>query len=92
MPYILRELRHELDVQGKLDELVNYLETLTLRHFAGALNYVVYVLVKAWLKKNGMSYFHVSAILGTIDANKEELRRRVLNAYEDEKIKENGDV
>jgi len=92
MPYILKALRHELDIQGRLDELENYMQTLYIRHFVGALNFVIYRLVKAWLKRNGLSYFHISAILGTIDASKEELRRRVLNGYEDEKIKENGDV
>jgi hypothetical protein len=68
------------------------MSTLSLRHLAGALNYAIYRIVKTWLRENGMSYFNCSALLGTIDASKEELRRRILNGYEDEKIKENGDV
>jgi len=58
----------------------------------GELNFLITELMIEYMKNNGKSYQVLSDIVGAgIDAA-EEFRRRVLNPYEDEKIKENGDV
>lgn len=44
------------------------------------------------LKTGGMSYTNVSNWIDAVDGAHKELDRRLLDPYEDVKIKENGDV
>ena len=94
MPYLIKELRYELDNIGELDVLRRYLSSLDFKHFIGALNYIVFSIVREWfsLQTRELSYFELASIIGTIDCSKEEIRRRILNPYEDKKMKDNGDV
>ncbi|MEK6757722.1 MAG: hypothetical protein AABX88_01205 [Nanoarchaeota archaeon] len=58
----------------------------------GELTYLVYALGLESINKKGKSYTNISSAISCLDDAKEELRRRHLNPYEDEKIKENGNV
>ena len=59
---------------------------------AGELNYHFTEIALQYLNTHGKSYQILNDILGALEGCKLELYRRVAAPYEDEKIKENGDV
>lgn len=58
----------------------------------GDLTYLLYSLGLRYFKSKGASYTTMSTAIGSLNDAGAEIRRRYLDAYEDEKIKENGDV
>jgi len=85
MPYIPQESRKDYDLA---------LQDLDFDEKAkkGELTYVLYVIALRYIETKGTSYTTVSDAIGCLTDSAEEIRRRILNPYEDEKIKENGDV
>jgi hypothetical protein len=79
MPYIIKAAREQLDDGGLPDN-------------AGELNYVITNLLDDYLSAYGLNYTNVNALVGVLECAKLELYRRIAAPYEDEKIKENGDV
>jgi len=92
MPYIKPEFREELVREVNFHIFEGYLASLKFQDFLGALNYVVFSIVKKWLEKNGTCYAHLAGIVGTLTCCISEIYRRIASPYEDKKIKENGDV
>jgi hypothetical protein len=84
MPYIKKELRELLD--DFLQKAGFYIKP------DGTLNYGIFKLMRERIKKMGMSYAEAIQWLGELEACKLEIYRRIVAPYEDEKIKENGDV
>lgn len=82
MPYVKRERRKELD-SGNYD-----LSELS----AGELNYLVTKHVLDFLRVRPLSYERINTVLGVLEAIKQEVYRRIAAPYEDEKIRENGDL
>ena len=80
MPYIPKVRRSAIEVLG---------ETPTT---AGELNFVLTRLVLRYLRLKGKSYATFNDIVGALEQAKDEFQRRVVHPYEDQKIKENGDV
>lgn len=58
----------------------------------GELNYAITTLCKEYIARAGERYENYDAVIGTLECVKLELYRRRIAAYEDKKIKENGDV
>lgn len=87
MPYIPRNQRPELD--KKMDPLIAHLSKLPFEEQDGALNYVITRMIR---KIYPTRYRHLNRALGVLTAVTQELYRRVVGPYEDEKIKENGDI
>lgn len=58
---------------------------------AGELNFVFTVIIKKYLR-DGLSYQKINDILGALSGASQEFYRRVVEPYESEKIKTNGDV
>lgn len=85
MPYIKEDKREELD------EALAYLFTKLSLQNPGDLNYAITMLVKNVWEVNP-SYALVAGITGVLENVKQEFYRRVAGPYEDEKMKENGDV
>ena len=83
MPYVKQEDRI------KLDPLVEALDTIAT---VGELNYVVTRLSLRFLKRLGLSYSNISNVVGTLHLIPVEMTRRLVDAYENNKIEENGDV
>lgn len=79
MPYIDKERRTSL------------LEQTTPEN-AGELNFLVTVLVDDYINYKGKSYHTLNEAIGVLECAKQELYRRIAAPYEDEKIKQNGDV
>jgi hypothetical protein len=80
MPYI-----KELDRLGIED---GYIEPET----PGQLNFAFTMYIKRYIQQRGSSYETFNDILGALEGCRMEFYRRVVAPYEDEKIKENGDV
>ena len=87
MPYIKRVKRALY--KDEIDNLVKKLKSQPLTEQDGDLNYIVTSIMKMLYEPR---YFNYNRAIGTIEAIKQEYYRRVVAPYEDEKIKENGDV
>jgi len=59
---------------------------------AGELNYMLTSFCWKYLQRTGGRYQDINDVLGALEGAKLEFYRRVAAPYEDEKIKENGDV
>ena len=91
MPYIKQEHRKYLDIG--IDELIGRIASLP-DFEPGNLNYVITRLLHYYVTfHDGESnYTRYNAAVGVLECAKLELYRRQISAYEDKKIKENGDV
>jgi hypothetical protein len=87
MPYIKQEQRPAID--SHIAPLLKHLQSLPEGEQDGALNYTVTKIIKNLYPKK---YFHMNRALGVLSAITHELYRTFIGPYEDEKIKENGDV
>ena len=79
MPYI-KSRRERLDMNPRDAEN------------AGELNYVITTLLIGYLHSKGLSYQNINEVVGVLECAKQELYRRVVGKYEDQKIAQNGDV
>lgn len=59
---------------------------------AGQLNFSIICLCNEYKKFNGESYRTYNDIIGALECCKQEMYRRLIAPYEDQKIKQNGDV
>ena len=85
MPYITIKNRKQFD--KILDEVKSAYPTN-----AGELNYLITSICKICLDNSRRKYQNYNDVLGALEGVKLELYRRYIAEYEDEKIKENGDV
>ena len=98
MPYIKKDLR--LFIDPIIDILIKRLEEMKKpevvvpiineKDLAGCLTYITFKLIRHFYEK-GKWYDKMDA-LKVCESAMDEFRRRFLHPYEDEKIKENGDV
>lgn len=58
----------------------------------GELNYLMTRLAQMYIARHGKSYNTISDVVKAFECAKLEFYRRVAAPYEDEKIKQNGDV
>jgi hypothetical protein len=87
MPYINKLRRQELDPTIK--ELSDYLEKGTV----GDLNYTITSLVDKFVaSQEKVNYEAMNAAIGVLECAKQELYRRVIAIYEDQKMKQSGDA
>jgi len=79
MPYINQERR---------DAIKSFNDPRT----AGELNYVLTGICRDYWHKLGPNYATINDIIGALEGAKLEFYRRVAVPYEEQKIKDNGDV
>lgn len=91
MPYLKTKDRDIINATGG-DKVTNYLAKLDAKEMAGALNYLNFRIVKKWTEKNGKRYWIFALIIGTLVCCLLEIYRRLIAPYENQKIKESGDV
>jgi hypothetical protein len=86
MPYIKNNEKKEM--QDAINDLYIWIGS------KGDLNYAICELVGKVILGDGeqLSYTRISEFIDAVHDAECELRRRLLNKYEDKKIKENGDV
>ena len=83
MPYIKQEYRPELN--DKINDL-----TMVIIN-PGELCYVIYKILNDLTKEN-KCFETMSSLISEVECAKLEFYRRIVSPYEDEKIKEKGDV
>lgn len=59
---------------------------------SGELNYAITQLLNGYIRSNGLRYSTINDMIGALEGAKLELYRRIAASYEDDKIKQNGDV
>ena len=59
---------------------------------AGELNFLITHLINNYMSFKGEKYQHYNDVIGALEGAKLEIYRRHVAPYEDEKMKENGDV
>ena len=84
MPYIPDKEKHEM--ADYIDDVVKFIES------KGDLNYAICELVGKVILNDGISYTKMSEKIDAVHDAEAELRRRLLDPYENLKITENGDV
>jgi hypothetical protein len=94
MPYINKKERIRYD--ESIDKIVNLLldkfPADNRKDFSvGDLNYIISSIIWKLFKKSS-SYTMGNKIIGVLECVKQEFYRRPLTEYENEKIKENGDI
>lgn len=82
MPYIKKDKRKNLDM------IVQHMKDAGVK-VDGDLNYILFAFCKRHIVPN---YNNYKNYLGELNETGEEIRRRLLQPYENLKIKENGDV
>ena len=83
MPYIKEGRRNEIDENG-----IHSVDG------AGELNYFITtsILNYLWDRTDDPSYEDHNEVIGVLECCKLEIYRRLISRYEDQKIKENGDI
>lgn len=79
MPYITQAARQVIADGGVIET-------------SGELNYAFTTVINKYLAKHGKSYARFNDVIGALEGAKLEFYRRIVVPYEDQKIKENGDV
>lgn len=95
MPYIKKERRKLYDsLIQKLSEKVAKTNIDDCTSFCGDWNYITTKLIRETFKSGGIHprYTDLNEVIGMLECCKLEVYRRMVASYEDEKIKENGDV
>lgn len=93
MPYIKEEDREKFIIEHADGSFTDLLEEVgKLANTAGDLNYAFTVISQAYLATKGKRYQQMNDIIGALEGCKLELYRRIAAPYEDQKIKESGDV
>jgi len=88
MPYISQEKRRILEpmAQALVDDIAYCAED---GHKDGLVNFAISLLV---FSLYGRTYSELNAAIGVLECVKQELYRRIVAPYEDEKRNENGEV
>ena len=87
MPYIKKQEREKWE--ELILSILDSLEKVPDNKKEGELNYLISsILFKAYTP----SYFNYNRVIGLLECVKQEFYRRQVAEYEDEKIKENGDI
>jgi broad-specificity NMP kinase len=97
MPYIKKEAREKFALTTKNDlgdqiHIADPEDMARLCKNSGELNYLITSIIHEYLSMEHESYSAYNEVIGVLECAKLELYRRKVSPYEDEKIKENGDV
>lgn len=84
MPYITKPAR--VRINARLRHVHNLLDT------PGALAYAVYMLLKEYVARQGGNYSAYAGAIGVLYTSLHKFIRQSLNAYEDEKRRQNGAI
>jgi len=87
MPYIKKEDRQQF--KPGLRKLKGAMKNSVT---PGDLNYMITMLCLYYLERKGIKYTFLNDVHGVLNCADNELYRRVTSEYENEKIKENGDL
>jgi hypothetical protein len=95
MPYLTDDRKYEIEKVCDLEHTAHYLASKETSEFAGAINYVNFLILKRRTQvQDGQfkRYYQFAVWVGTMLCCILEGYRRLIAPYEDEAIKKNGDV
>ena len=72
----------------RLDKVIHSIDP----HNKGELNYKITCAMVKYLEKHGVDYQNISDVIAAANDAAEEMRRRVMNPYENKKIREQDNV
>ena len=81
MPYIKQERREHIIKHANIDALFYYIQP-------GDLAYILF----EYALSLSPSFASYSQLMGELECAKQEIYRRIIAKYENEKIRENGDI
>lgn len=87
MPYIKKQEREKYE--NVIKEIVEILKSQPIEQVDGELNYIM---TRILLSVYEPKYFNYNRAIGVLECIKQEFYRRRVADYEDQKIKENGDL
>jgi hypothetical protein len=87
MPYI--QLGDKLTYEESLQDL-NF--EINKKCTPGDLNYLLTRICLMYIQHRGKNYTHLNDVVGVLECCKQELYRRIISKYEDEKRDLNGEV
>lgn len=79
LPYVQNEVRKQLDNESNPTS-------------AGQLNYVITHQILKYISNKNKNYELLNEVVGVLECCKQELYRRIIVPYEDNKMIQNGDV
>lgn len=88
MPYIKQEDRDKIMIRSDYGTGIRISKIDT----AGELQYAMAEMFKSYMERKGLSYQNCNDVMGALAGAQMEYYRRTVTPYEEEKIKENGDV
>jgi len=95
MPYLSDDHKNEIENVCDLDHDASYIASKDTNNFAGAVNYINYVIIKKRVEFDGGTYrryMQFALWVGTMLCCILEVYRRLIAPYENEAIIKNGDV
>lgn len=94
MPYLDESFKDEIEEVTECEHATQYFASLGHEHFAGAVNYWNFKIVRKRFAacKPWRRYWQFALWVGTMVCCILEVYRRLVVPYEEDKIKENGDV
>ncbi len=92
MPYIEEWPNGSIEGENRRRELNPYVYGVPNPETPGEMNYMITMIIINYLFDKGPTYTTYNMIMGVLESVKQEFYRRVVVPYEDQKIKENGDV
>lgn len=94
MPYLPDDHKQEIESTTDLEHDASYIASKNTSDFAGAVNYVNFVIAKKRFADGGefKRYYQFALWVGTMLCCILEVYRRLIAPYEDEAITRNGDV
>lgn len=94
MPYIKKSQRQDLD--EKINDLLEVIKEQILLYdipYSGILNYCISTLIMGAIKNSGgIKYHQIAIVSGVLKNVSDEFYRRVAVPYEEQQIKNNGDI
>ena len=87
MPYIDQKSRKNID--REINQLIEKLKSLPMEKIDGNLNYCFCRILKGIYSP---SYFNYNRMMGVLACVQQEIYRRLVAPYEDQKRKKNGEV
>lgn len=96
MPYLADDHKAEIEKVTDLEHDACYIASKNTSDFAGAVNYINFLIAKRRFDNEGKTefkrYFQFALWVGTMLCCVFEVYRRLIAPYEDGAIKRNGDV
>lgn len=91
MPYVRQEARDRFEHEAIEEIMASFAKVSEIHIAPGEVNYIISTIIWELFDRNPC-YSTANDLMGVLECVKQEFYRRKVAPYEDEKIKENGDL